>query len=166
MKECPLSAITAIDALVAVVPGSSSPVPVEPAIGGSAVASVRVTQVLWRSPRVDIEEEDVFDGLVYAHSTTAAQLGFDDEWLAGESPLITGLVKNQIREVDVPWELPSVLVADDGSLRFPVPCLTMLQELATRVNRPADLNLYVDLLNVVPAVLEAARAIDDELPGM
>ena len=167
MKECPLSSLTAIDALVAVVAESSALEPVEPAIGGSAVASVRVTQVLWRSPQVDIDDDDVFDGLVYAPSTTAAQWGFDDEWLAGEGPLITGLARNQTREVDVQWELPSVLVDDDGSLRFPVPCFTTrFQELATRANRPGDLSLYVDLLNGEPTVLEAARAIDDELPGM
>ena len=162
MKECPLSSLTAIDALVTVVANSNTLVPVEPAIGGSAVASVRVTQVLWPTLS-EIEEGDVFDGLIYAHSTTAAQWGFDDEWLEGETRLVTGLARNQIREVDVPWELPSVLVGDDGSLRFPIPCFTTgFQQLADRVNRPADLSLYVDLLEGAPPVLEAAEAIDDE----
>ena len=167
MKECPVSALRAIDALVTVEAESDTLAPVEPAIGGSAVASVRVTQVHWRSPLVDVEEGDVFEGLVYVLDATVEQWGFDDEWLAGESSLVTGLAKNQIREVDVPWELPSVLVDDDGSLRFPVSCFTArFQELARRVNRPADLSLYVDLLNGVAPVLGAAHAIDDELPGM
>ena len=166
-KDCPLQSLTAIDSLVAVTAAANTLRQVEPPIGGSVVASVRVDRVFWQNPNVNININvgDVFDGLVYAHSTTAADWGFDEQWLSGNSSLVTGLATNQIREVAVPWEFESVLV-HDASLAFPVPCFTArFQELARRTNRTADLALYVDLLTGVEPVQEAANAIDDELPG-
>lgn len=116
-KDCPLRSLTAIDALVAVTPAANTLQPVEPAIGGSVVASVRVDEVLWQMSNVNLHVGDVFDGLVYAHSTTADDWGFDDEWLSGETPLVTGLSRNQIRQVDVPWEFESAFVNNDGSIK-------------------------------------------------
>lgn len=165
-KDCPIRSLTAIDALVSIVPADSTLTPIDPPIGGSAVAPVRVEEVLWAVADAGVGRGDSFDGLVYAHSTTAAEWGFDDVWLAGSTPLIAGLARNQIRQVDVPWEFATVLQEDDGSLRFPIGCFTeRFEELARRTNRPATLDLYVDLLKGEPQVVEQAHAIDDALPG-
>ncbi len=165
-KDCPIRSLTAIDALVSIVPASSTLTPIDPPIGGSAVASVRVEKVLWAGPDAGVGRGDSFDGLVYAHSTTAADWGFDDAWLAGSTPLIAGLARNQIRQVDVPWEFETVLQEGDGSLRFPMGCFTeRFEDLARRTNRPATVDLYIDLLKGEPQVVEQAHEIDDALPG-
>lgn len=182
-KDCPLRSLTVIDAMVTVVPAERELTAVTPPIGQSVVSSVRVAEVLWQKPWADIQVGDEFDGLVYAHSTTPEQWGFDDDWLAGDEPLITGLSSNLIREVDVAWEFQSLLVENDATLRFPVDCFTgRFGELSSRTGRAADLSLYLDLLvqkaelgecrqsqvaeSCVPGpVLGAAQAIDAELPG-
>ncbi len=182
-KDCPLGSLTALEAMVVVQSAQREFTQVVPSIGQSVVSSVRVVEVLWKRPEIELATGDIFDGLVYAHSSTPQQWGFDDEWLAGEERLVTGLSSNQIREVDVAWELASVLVARDGTLRFPVECFdSRFDELSTRTQRRADLDLYLDLLvddqefrdcrqqpaaeSCVPGlVLAAALGIDDELPG-
>ncbi len=183
MKDCPLRALTAIEAIVGIESTKQQFSQVNPPIGQSVVSSVRVVEVLWQRPHTDLAAGVTFDGLVYAHSTTPEQWGFDGQWLMGDDLLITGLSANQIRDVDVNWEFQSVLVETDGTLRFPVECFDRrFAELSTRTERSGDLDLYLDLLvedqefrdcqqnqageACVPGpVLAAAQQIDDELPG-
>lgn len=183
MKDCPLRSLTAIEAMVVVQSAKHQFTPVIPPVGQSVVASVRVADVLWARPEIEFTVGDSFDGLLYAHSTTPEQWGFDDDWLTGAGVLVTGLSANQIREVDVNWEFQSVLIATDGTLRFPVGCFdSRVDDLARRTRRSADLDLYLDLLvedqtyldcrenevteTCVPGlVLAAAFEIDSELPG-
>ncbi len=181
MKECPVSSLTTVVAIVEVSPAGTFEEVHMSESDRSLLADVRVDRVVWARPEVDVAEGDPLIGMFYLDDTVRQDAEID-EWLAGGAPRLVTLYPTSFRQFTAPFELWPISGIGSSTLDFRGTCVQdRFAQLAALAQRPAELDLYVELLAEHEAWLECGRsstscvpgpvlavgfAIDESLPGM